>query len=358
MTSADPAKHEAAARPTPRNDRILRALRREPVDTTPVWFMRQAGRSLPRYREVRTERDMFDVIRDPEAAARVTELPLEYYNVDAAILYNDLSTPFPAAGFDVELRRGVGPVVRNPLMGPEDLDRLEPFDVQDALGFTMEQIRILVARLDVPLLAFVGAPFTMCTYLVGGSGTKNVDELKAFMYAYPDAWDRLATYWATHQAEYAYWQYVAGAAAVQVFDSWAGALAPDDYAEYVLPYAQRLLDHCAELGVPTIHFATGNPALLPLIADAGGDCVGVDWRLPIDMAWEMIGEERAIQGNLDPATLLAGREAAVPGTRDIMARVAGRAGHIFNTGHGLLPGTEPAVVREVVDLVHELGAVP
>jgi uroporphyrinogen decarboxylase len=341
------------------NDRILRALRRESVDATPIWFMRQAGRSLPRYREVRSERGMFDVIRDPPAAAAVTELPLQYYPVDAAILYNDLSTPFLAAGLDVRLEPGTGPVVRQRIATASDVDRLRPFEPRAALDFTMGQIELLVARLNVPLLAFVGAPFTLASYLVGEAGSggaRNIEATKAFMWRQPDAWHRLATYWAHHQAEYAVAQHEAGAAAVQLFDSWAGALAPEDYARYVLPYSRLVLDRCRAAGVPTIHFVTGNPTLLPLVAEAGGDAIGVDWRLPIDEAWRLVGPDRAVQGNLDPAVLLAGRDVALARTREILERVGGRPGHIFNSGHGLLPGTEPDVVRAVVDMVHDYTA--
>ncbi len=339
------------------NDRIMRALRREPTDATPVWFMRQAGRSLPRYREVRSERGMFDVIRDPEAAAKVTELPLEYFPVDAAILYNDLSTPFLAAGLEVDLRAGAGPVVSAPIERPADVDRLRPYDPREALDYTMRQIRLLVARLDVPLLAFVGAPFTLCTYLVAGpKPSKNVEETKAFMLREPEAWERLAGFWAEHQAEYAIAQHEAGAAAIQLFDSWAGSLSPADYERYVAPHSKRVLDRCRDAGVPTIHFATGNPALLHLIAQAGGDAIGLDWRTPIDEAWRVVGEDRAVQGNLDPSALLAGRDVALRAARDVLDRVGGRAGHIFNGGHGVLPGTDPDVIRAVVDFVHDYGA--
>ncbi len=338
------------------NDRIVRALRRQPVDATPVWFMRQAGRSLPRYREVRSERGMFEVIQDPEAAARVTELPLDYFPVDAAILYNDLSTPFLGAGLSVELHAGVGPVVTPSIESGADVDRLQPFDPREALGYTMEQIRILVERLDVALLAFVGAPFTLCSYLIGGPrSAKNVEETKAFMWREPEAWERLAGFWAEHQAEYAIAQHEAGAAGIQLFDSWAGALAPAEYERYVMPHSKRVLDRCREAGVPTIHFATGNPCLLPLIAEAGGDLIGLDWRMPIDEAWAIVGEDRGVQGNLDPAAMLAGRDVALRMARDVLERVGGRPGHIFNVGHGVLPGTDPDVIRAVVDYVHEFG---
>jgi uroporphyrinogen decarboxylase len=337
------------------NDRFMRALRRERVDRTPVWFMRQAGRSLPKYRESRAEQGMFEIIRDPEAAARITMLPLEYFPVDALVLYNDLSTPFLGAGFRVELKPGVGPVVENPIEGPADVDALRPFDPREAHPYLMEQIRLLRERTEVPIVAFIGAPFTLCSYLIRGARTRRLEELKVFMYRHPGAWARLAEYWADRLAEFGIAQFEAGAAAIQVFDSWAGELGKEDYTRYVLPHNRRLLAKLAAAGVPTIHFYTGNPALLELAAAAGGDAIGVDWRIPLDEAWAVVGYDRAIQGNLDPIALLAGREAALTMAREVLARAAGRPGHIFNVGHGILPGTDPEVIGAVVELVHEHG---
>jgi uroporphyrinogen decarboxylase len=334
------------------NDRILRALRREPTDCTPVWFMRQAGRSLPKYRETRAERAMFELLRDPPAAAEITALPLEYFPVDAAVLYNDLVTPFFAAGFNVRLVPGVGPVVDNPIRNAADVERLEPFEPRTALDYTLAQIRILGTRLSVPVLGFVGAPFTLCSYLLAGARTRDLAHIKTFLWRETDAWHRLAHYWAHHLAEFAIAQHEAGAAAVQVFDSWAGSLSVEDYAELVLPHSRRIFERLSAAGVPSIHFATGNPALLPLLADAGGDAISVDWRLPIDEAWALVGHDRAIQGNLDPLALLAGEETALRKTREILDRIGGRPGHIFNLGHGLLPETDPAVTRKVAELVH------
>jgi uroporphyrinogen decarboxylase len=333
------------------NDRILRALRREPVDCTPVWFMRQAGRALPKYREKRADRDMFALLRDPGAAAEITALPLEYFPVDAAVLYNDLVTPLFGAGIDVQMEPGIGPVIGHPIRNATDVERLQPFEPREALAFALNQIELLTKRLDVPVLGFIGAPFTFCSYLVGGGRSKQQEELKQFIWRDPDAWNRLAAFWADHLAQFAIAQFQAGAGAVQVFDSWAGSLGPEDYETFVLPHSQSLLQQMESAGVPSIHFYTGNPALLPLIARAGGTAISIDWRLPIDVAWDLIGE-RAIQGNLDPAILLAGPDAALRKTRDILERVAGRPGHIFNVGHGILPGTDPDVLRAVVDFVH------
>ena len=339
------------------NDRILKALRREPVDCTPVWFMRQAGRSLPNYRESRADRDMFDIIQDPPAAADITAMPLDYYPVDAAVLYNDLSTPYFAAGFDLELRKGVGPVVHNPIEKPEDVERLIPFDPRRALDFNIEQIRILVNRLDVPVLGFVGAPFTLCSYLITRQRSRDLAEIKTFMWSETEAWHRLADFWATHMAEFAIAQHEAGAAAIQVFDSWAGSLSPQDYEEFVFPHVRKIFERLETAHVPSINFFTGNPALLPIVAQAGGDAVSVDWRLPIDEAWRVIGEDRAIQGNLDPCALLAGEAFALRRTREILDRVGGRPGHIFNLGHGILADTDWHVARAVAAFVHEYTSV-
>jgi uroporphyrinogen decarboxylase len=338
------------------NDRIVKAIRREPVDATPVWFMRQAGRSLPRYRELRAEAGMFEILKDPEAAAEITTMPLEYFPVDACVLYNDLSTPFFGAGFDVEMRPGVGPVVTPLIDTPADVDRLTPYDPREAMGYILAQIRLLTERLDVPVLGFVGAPFTLCSYLISGPGSRNQEKTKAFMWSEPEAWDRLAAFWVDHMAEFAIAQYEAGAPVVQVFDSWAGSLSPVDYEESVHPHMVRLFERLRAAGVPSINFATGNPALLPLLAEAGGEVIGVDWRIPIDEAWAIVGDDRAVQGNLDPVVMLAGRDAAIRKARDVLDRVGGRAGHIFNCGHGLLPGTDPDVLRAVVDFVHEYTA--
>lgn len=335
------------------NDRLLRALRLQPVDRTPIWFMRQAGRSLPRYREMRADLKFFDILRDPEMAADITALPLEYYPVDAAVLYNDLCTPFFAAGFDVELRKGVGPVVDRPIESAKDVESLRPFEPREALDYNLDAIRILKERLDVPILGFVGAPFTLCSYLVKGPRSKELQELRAFILQEPAAWDTLATFWADHLAEFSVAQFEAGAAAIQIFDSWAGVLSVEDYRTYALPYTWRILDRLARERIPTIHYYGGNPALLEAVAEAGGDAISVDWRLPIDRAWARIGHHRAIQGNLDPVSVLAGEAPALRRTREILDRVGGRKGHVFNLGHGILPGTDHRVLEAVVRAVQE-----
>jgi uroporphyrinogen decarboxylase len=337
------------------NNRLLQALRREPVDRTPIWLMRQAGRSLPRYRSLREERPFFEVLKDPEASAEITALPLDYYPLDAAVLYNDLATPFLAAGFELELRKGVGPVVDRPIRSAADVDALPPFEPREALKFNLDAIRILVEQLDVPVLGFVGAPFTLCSYLVGGPRSRDLSEIKRFLWEEPKAWERLAAYWTDHLAEFCIAQHEAGAAAVQVFDSWAGSLSLEDYRDSVLPWSRRLIERVRAAGVPVIHYFGGNPALLEAVTEAGGDAISVDWRLPLDDAWRRIGYDRAIQGNLDPLALLAGTEVAIGKTREVLLRAGGRNGHVFNLGHGIHPDTDHRVIAAVVNAVQSFN---
>jgi uroporphyrinogen decarboxylase len=334
------------------NDRLIRAVRRESLDVTPVWFMRQAGRSLPRYHELKGDRDLLEVTRDPVLSAEITMLPLEYFPVDGAVLYADISTIFLGAGIDVRIEKGLGPVLPHPYDSAETIRSLEPFDPRDTLDFVLDTIQILKQRLDVPVLGFIGAPFTLMTYMVESPRSKERAGTKAFMWRRPDLWDELMSFWSRHLVDFARAQYEAGAAVIQLFDSWAGVLSPRDYERSVYPYTRRILTELKEAGVPTINFATGNPALLPLMARAGGDVIGLDWRVQIDQAWDVVGRDRGVQGNLDPISLLAGREVAVARAGEILRAVGGRPGHIFNVGHGLLPDTRPEVVRAVVDYVH------
>lgn len=334
------------------NERLLRALRREPVDRTPIWFMRQAGRSLPAYRALRRERGIADLIREPAAAAQITAMPLDYYELDAAVVFMDLSTPFEAAGLDVRFEPGVGPVVSPGLrtLDPAGLHEIDP-DV--SLAHVLEAIERTRALVDVPVIGFVGGPFTLCSYLLSGSRERRLAALRAMIWEDPEGWTRLATFWADQLVRFAIAQHSAGASAIQVFDSWAGVLSAEAYESIALPFSARLLSALSAAGVPTIHFATGNPAILPLLARGGGDAIGVDWRLPLDEAWARIGSDRAIQGNLDPARLLAGERTAVSAAIDVVERAAGRAGHIFNVGHGILPDTDPAVIGAVIEAIHQ-----
>lgn len=336
------------------NDRLIRAVRHESLDTTPVWFMRQAGRCLPRYHELKGDRDLLEVTRDPELAAQITMLPLEYFPVDGAVLYADISTIFVGAGIDVRIQKGVGPVLPRAYDNAEAIRSLEPFDPAETLEFVLDTIRILDDRLDIPVLGFIGAPFTLMTYMVETPRTRERSGTKAFMWRRPDLWDDLMSYWSDRLLDFALAQHRAGAAVIQLFDSWAGALSTADYRRSVLPHTRRILSGLEQAGVPTIHFASGNPALLPAIAEAGGDVIGLDWRVGIEEGWKAVGRDRGVQGNLDPVSLLAGRHVAIERAGEVLRAAGGRPGHIFNVGHGLLPQTDPAVVRAVVDYVHSI----
>lgn len=316
--------------------------------------MRQAGRSLPRYADLKRGRDLLEVTRDPELAAEITALPLEYFPVDAAVLFADISTIFVGAGIDVRIEKGVGPVLPHPYDTAERIRSLASFDPADTLDFVLETLRILDDRLDVPVVGFVGAPFTLMTYMVESPRSKDRQGTKAFMWREPGLWDELMSYWAEHLLAFAVSQARAGADVIQVFDSWAGSLSPDDYQRSVFPYSRRILAGLAEEGVPTINFASGNPALLPLLAEAGGDAIGLDWRIDIAEGWRIVGHDRGVQGNLDPVSFLAGREVAVDRADAILRKVGGRPGHIFNVGHGILPETDPNVIGAVVEHVQSV----
>jgi uroporphyrinogen decarboxylase len=333
---------------------FLLACRNRPADRVPVWFMRQAGRSLPEYRAVREKHGMFDIIRTPDLAAEVTMQPVRRLGVDAAILFSDIVVPLKAVGVDLELKAGVGPVIAQPFRTAADIDRLRPLEPDD-VAYVAETVKILNAELPVPLIGFAGAPFTLASYLIEGGPSRTYAKTKALMYTEPDTWTELLSTLADIASAFLRVQVEAGAAAVQVFDSWAGALSPDDYQRSVLPASSEVFDGLADLEVPTIHFGVNTGELLPLMADAGPDVIGVDWRVPIDVARERLGSGVAVQGNLDPAVCLSPWPAVETKVRDILERNARRPGHIFNLGHGVLPETDPDVLRRIVDLVHALG---
>jgi uroporphyrinogen decarboxylase len=329
---------------------LVRAARREPVERTPVWFMRQAGRSLPEYREVRRGRTLFDVVRDPDLCAEVTLQPVRRHDVDAAVMFADIMLPVLGMGVDVELVENVGPVVQQPIASAADVERLrvgEPdASILEAIGIVRRELRD-----DQAVVGFCGGVFTVAGYLVEGKPSRDFTKVKTLMYQEPKVWHALCEKLADTFATYVRAKADAGADVVQLFDSWVGALSVADYAEFVAPYSARIL---AELDVPSIHFGTGTTHLLRAMSDAGGDVIGLDWRVPLDEGWSLAGENRGVQGNLDPTLLLGPWVRIEAGTRDVLDRAGARPGHIFNLGHGVLPGTDPSVLSRLRELVHEL----
>ena len=335
-------------------DRFLRACRREPVDCTPVWFMRQAGRYLPEYQEVREDHGILEVCKTPALAVEVTLQPVRRFPVDAAIIFADILLPLEPMGLSVEFAAGEGPVIANPVRTAADVAALRPVAAEADLGFVLESIRQARAALagEVPLIGFAGAPFTLASYAIEGGGSRNYIETKRLMYGDPDSWHDLMGRLTDAVTGFLLAQVAAGAQALQLFDSWVGALSPDDYAEYALPYTQRIFAAVAGSGVPRIHFGTGANTLLPLIAGAGCDVIGLDWRIPLDDGWAAAGPDLAVQGNLDPVVLFAPEHEVERRVLDIVKRADARPGHIFNLGHGVLPATPPEMVGFVADLVH------
>ncbi|HUY21854.1 MAG TPA: uroporphyrinogen decarboxylase [Acidimicrobiales bacterium] len=333
---------------------FLRACRCQPVDRVPVWFMRQAGRSLPEYRAARGPGSVLDAIRRPELAAELTLQPVRRYGVDAAILFGDIVVPVAAVGFGVEVEQGRGPVVERPFRAAPDLARLRPLEPEADTPYVLETIALVTRELDplgIPLIGFAGAPFTVASYLIEGGPSRVYATTKALMRGEPGLWGRLLDALADMALVSLRAQVRAGASAVQLFDSWVGALSPADYDRYVLPATRKVFAGLADLGVPRIHFGVGTGELLPLMAEAGVEVVGVDWRVPLDEARRRVGPGLALQGNLDPATCLAPWDVVDAETRDVLAR-GGGTGHVFNLGHGVLPETDPDVLARVVDLVH------
>jgi uroporphyrinogen decarboxylase len=314
--------------------------------------MRQAGRSLPQYREVRRRYGLFEVCRQPELCAQVTLQPVDAHGVDAAVMFADIMLPVIGMGVEVDLQEGVGPVVDPPVRTARDVDRLRVREAEEAVPFVLEAVRIV--RRELPpakaVIGFCGGPFTVAGYLVEGRPTREFSRVKALMYREPEVWHALATKLADVFADYVLAQAAAGADVIQVFDSWVGALTRDDYEAFVAPYSSRILD---AVDAPTIHFGTGTTHLLAELRAAGGDAIGVDWRLPLDEAWAAVGHDAGIQGNLDPAALLGPWERVEAEARDVLARAGGRPGHIFNLGHGVLPATDAADLRRLTQLVQE-----
>jgi len=319
--------------------------------------MRQAGRYMPEYRAIREKYTLLDIVRQPELAAEVTMQPVRAFGVDAAILFADLLLPLEPLGIRFHFAPGEGPVIENPIRSMEDVSRLRPVNAEESLAHVMEAIRIVRGELGTtPLIGFAGAPFTVASYAIEGGPSRDFRRVKTMMYAAPEIWRAFMDKLTDALADYLTAQIRAGAQAVQVFDSWVGALSPQDYADYVLPYSKRLLEAASATGVPVIHFGVGATTLLPLMKKAGGDVLGLDWRVPLDEGWRIVGEDRAVQGNLDPVALFAPRDILKAKIQDVLRRAEGRPGHIFNLGHGILQHTPPENVKAAVDFVHEFRA--
>ena len=332
---------------------FLAACRSETHDRIPVWFMRQAGRSLPEYRAIRGTGSILHAIAQPDLATEITLQPVRRYGTDAAILYSDIVTPVHAIGFGVDIVPGVGPVVEHPFRSEADLDRLRTLDPEADTPYVLETVRNLVAELPVPLIAFAGAPFTVASYLVEGKPSRTYGLVKRLMLTEDSLWHRLMDRLADIAIASLRSQVAAGASAIQLFDSWAGALSPAQYERFVQPASRKVFDGVRDLGVPLIHFGVHTGELLGLLAAAGADVVGVDWRTPLDAARTRVPEQCALQGNLDPAIVLAGWDATRAAASDVLERNAGHPGHVFNLGHGVLPETDPAVLEQLVAWLHE-----
>ena len=358
------------------NDRFLKACRREDVDRTPVWFMRQAGRYMPEYRAVRERHGLLEMVKTPELAVEVTLQPIDAFEVDAAIIFADLLPPLEGMGLRLTFEKGEGPVIHNPVRSPADIAALRAPDPRESASYTLDAVRLAKRELAgrVPLIGFAGAPFTLASYAVEGGGSRDYRRTKMLMYREPAAWRALMEKLADMVGAYAVAQIEAGADAIQIFDSWAGALSPGDYAEYVLPYVQRVVatikssqnssatfdDSSAILATdyrlpntPVIYFGTDMSGMLGLLRQVGADVVGVDWRVRLDDAWAQLGPGVAIQGNLDPTALFAPWSELERRARDILDRAAGRPGHIFNLGHGILTETPVENVARLAEFVHE-----
>ncbi len=352
--SADSRQPTAVRRPlsADRLPPFLAACYRQPTPYTPVWFMRQAGRYMPEYRALRERYGLLELMREPDLAAQVTLLPLRL-GVDALILFADILLPLEALGLRLRFEKGRGPVLE-PRLTPDRVETLPLVDVHEALGFVFETVRrVRLEAPQTPLIGFAGAPFTVASYAIEGGSSRHYVETKRWMYHHPQAWDALMKRLVRVTLDYLKAQIDAGAQAVQIFDSWAGALSPGDYARYVKPHVQALLRGLQVTGVPRIYFSTGTAGLLPLFHDLDAEVIGVDWRVPLGAAWEAVGGHHAIQGNLDPVALLAPREVLARQADAVLAEARGQAGHIFNLGHGVLPETDPDQVAFVVEYVHE-----
>jgi uroporphyrinogen decarboxylase len=338
--------------------RLLHACRREKSDATPVWLMRQAGRYMAEYRQLREKYSMMELIKTPELACEVTLQPIRAFDLDAAIIFADILPPLEGMGLELEFVEGAGPVIRNPVRTEADIAALRITPPEDSLAFTLNAIRLAHAELDsLPLIGFSGAPFTLAAYAMEGGGSSDHRVVKAFMMSSPRAWHVLMEKLSQVVGHYLLAQTRAGAQVLQLFDSWVGQLAPEDYRQHVMPYTRQAVEIARQGGAPIIHFGTNTSGMLELLREAGGDVIGLDWRIDLDTAWARLGHDVAVQGNLDPVALLVPWDELKVRAKHILDRAAGRPGHIFNLGHGILPVTPVDNVKRLVDFVHEYTAV-
>ncbi|MFQ6051557.1 MAG: uroporphyrinogen decarboxylase [Candidatus Hydrothermarchaeota archaeon] len=341
-----------------RKDRFINACWQEQVDCTPVWIMRQSGRYLKEYRDIRKKYSFMTMCKTPSLATTLTLLPVYKIEVDAAILFSDILIPLEAMGVEIRFIDGKGPVILNPVRKSEDLDSLRIIDAQQDVPFVIETIKLVLNKLDgeVPLIGFSGAPFTLASYLVEGGSSRHYLKIKSMMYNDPVTYETMMDKVVETIISYLNAQIKAGVQAIQIFDSWIGCFSPQDYEKYVMPYTKRVIEGLERDDVPVIHFATGSATLLEFMKKAGGEVIGIDWRINIDDAWKIIGYDKAIQGNLDPAVLFASKDEVEERVRDILMRVNNRPGHIFNLGHGVLPKTPVENVITMVRAVHKYSA--
>lgn len=347
LTPATPAKTGVA--------RFLDACHLRQPDTTPIWFMRQAGRCLAEYRELRQKYHILEMAKNPELCTMVTLMPVKTFGVDAAVLYADIMLPIEEMGISLEIQPEIGPIIHNPIRNMRDVEALRIPATQEVTPFVMEAIRLVRRELEgkQAVIGFSGAPFTLACYMIEGRPSRDYGLAKSMMYGQPEVWHALMSKLTDMISNYLQAQIKAGADVVQLFDSWVGALSPSNYRRFVQPYTQRIFSNIKQTGTPSIHFGTGAAALLELMAETGGDIISVDWRVDLDEAWARIGYDKGIQGNLDPTLMLTSWPVIEQGMRDILRRADGRAGHIFNLGHGVLAPTDPDLLRRLVDAVHE-----
>jgi uroporphyrinogen decarboxylase len=339
--------------------RFLRACRREATDATPIWLMRQAGRYMAEYRKLRESHTILEIIKTPELACEVTMQPVNAFNLDAAIIFADILPPLEGMGLDLDFIKGEGPVIHNPLRTAQDVDKLRVPSPEESLWFTLDAIKLARAELagkGIPLIGFSGAPFTLAAYAIEGGSSRNYAHAKTMMMSEPKTWHTLMEKLSELVGHYMLAQAKAGAQALQLFDSWVGALAPEDYRQHVMPYSRRAIEIARQGDVPIIHFGTDTNGMLELIRDAGGDVIGLDWRINLDAGWQRLGDGVAVQGNLDPIALLASWDELKTRAQIVLDQAGGRAGHIFNLGHGILPTTPVDNVKRLVDFVHEYTA--